>query len=66
MPNVIYDTSKTSSQCSVQTDTGETVRATLVNSVKGQIIFEQSKTSQMCTVITPTGETVRAKIINIL
>ena len=66
MPNVIYDTSKTSSQCSVQTDTGETVRATLVNFVSGQIIYDKSKASQMCTVITSTGETVRAKIINVL
>lgn len=66
MPNVVYDKSKMSSHCSVETDTGQTTRAKIVNVVSGQIIYDRSKASQMCTVITPTGETVRAKIINVL
>lgn len=66
MPNVVYDKSKTSSHCSVETDTGQITRAEIVNIVSGQIIYDRSKASQMCTVITKTGETVRAKLINVL
>lgn len=66
MPNVVYDKSKTSSHCSVETDTGQTICAEIVNVVSGQIIYDRSKASQMCTVITKTGETVRAKLINVL
>ena len=64
MADITYDKSKGSEYCTAVTDTGETVRAKLVNVVSGQIIYDKTKSSEYVTVITDTGETVRAKLVN--